>query len=139
MGQIRPMNNGLFMVWAQCPLASAIQISASGKIRIGWTVARIELLKARPTQCFRCWEQGHLKSKCTSLVDRTNLCYRCGKEGHLARWCTEAFNCALCASQGRDAFHRVGSGLCKAEPGPRARSSDAVPSRRDESMEVTNG
>lgn len=72
VGQIRPMNNGLFMVWAQCPLASAIQVSASGKIRIGWTVARKELLKARPTQCFRCWEQGHLKRSALPLwIGRT--------------------------------------------------------------------
>lgn len=137
VGQLRPMNNGLFMAWAQCPLATAIKASASGKMKIGWTVARIELLKARPVQCFRCWEQGHLKSKCTSLIDRSKLCYRCGEEGHPARMCGSEFKCAICASQGKDARHRVGSGLCKPDPGPKA--TEMKQSRRDDNMEVVNG
>lgn len=48
VGQIRPMSNGLFMLWAQCPFAAAIKASSGGKIRIGWTMAEIELLKSRP-------------------------------------------------------------------------------------------
>lgn len=70
VGTIGPMTNGLRTVWAQCPLGAAIKASQSGKLRIGWTIARIELLKARPVQCFRCWGHGHLKIKCSSPVDR---------------------------------------------------------------------
>lgn len=47
VGTIRLMSNGLFMVWAQCPLGAAMKASQPGKIRIGWTIAKIELLKAR--------------------------------------------------------------------------------------------
>lgn len=46
VGPIRGMTNGLCTVWARCPLAAAIQIASEGKIRIGWTIARVELLKA---------------------------------------------------------------------------------------------
>lgn len=48
-------------------------------MKIGWTVVKVELLKARPLQCFKCWEVGHLKSQCSSRIDRSGLCYRCGQ------------------------------------------------------------
>jgi len=35
VGPIRPMSNGLFSVWAQCPLGAANKISSMKKIRIG--------------------------------------------------------------------------------------------------------
>lgn len=55
VGPIRKMTNGLGVVWAQCPLAAAIKASATGKLKIGWSVAKIQLLQARPTQCYRLW------------------------------------------------------------------------------------
>lgn len=54
VGTIKPMSNGLFTVWAQCPLEAAIKATKQGKVKIGWTVARIDLLKNRPVQCYRC-------------------------------------------------------------------------------------
>ncbi|XP_029157015.1 uncharacterized protein LOC114929606 [Nylanderia fulva] len=35
VGIIRPMSNGLFTVWAQCPLAAAIKATQKNKIKIG--------------------------------------------------------------------------------------------------------
>jgi len=49
VGIIRPMKNGLNMVWAQGPVGAMIKASSEGKIRIGWTIARIDLLKNRPS------------------------------------------------------------------------------------------
>lgn len=130
-GQPRKMSNGMFAIWAQCPLAAAIRIPKPGKIKIGWTVAKIELLKARPMQCYRCWEKGHLKNQCKSSQDRSGLCFRCGRTGHIARQCTADLCCALCLSQGKNACHRVGSGLCKAE------NIRSMPARRaEENMEI---
>lgn len=60
VGTIRPMNNGLNMVWAQGPIEVMLKASSEGKLKIGWTVARIDLLKNRPSQCYRCWERGHI-------------------------------------------------------------------------------
>lgn len=137
VGPIRPMRNGLYTVWIQCPLAAAIRASTGNKIRIGWTIARIELLKARPIQCYRCWEQGHLMSSCKSAIDRSGMCYRCGKTGHFVRSCTSEFNCATCSSQGKDSKHRVGSNLCKPDVGSKSVSKETA--RRTEAMETDNG
>lgn len=58
-GSIRQLSNGLGVVWVQCPLAAANKISALKRIGIGWTMARVELLATRPTQCYKCWRFGH--------------------------------------------------------------------------------
>lgn len=116
VGLIRLMSNGLFTVWVSCPLSAAIKVSRSGKIRIGWTIAKVEMLKARPTMCYRCWSRGHLQARCDSATDRSNTCYRCGKEGHRASDCQNPVSCAPCREQGKEDDHRVGSARCKADP-----------------------
>lgn len=85
VGAIRPLNNGLFTVWVQCPLDAAVKIAKNRRISIGWTQARVDLLSLRPTQCFRCWKFGHLKHACSSTDDFSNLCFRCGGDDHMAR------------------------------------------------------
>ncbi|KAL6416582.1 hypothetical protein ACFW04_013335 [Cataglyphis niger] len=96
MGEIRKLKNSLCTVWIQCPLASAVKASKSGKVRIGWTVARIVLLKARPIRCYKCWETGHLRNNCKSSVDRSFACYNCGSSGHSARVCDSSPSCPIC-------------------------------------------
>lgn len=54
VGPIRPMWNGLGIAWARCPLKAAIKVAAMSKLRVGWTTVKVELLKVRPIQCFRC-------------------------------------------------------------------------------------
>jgi len=76
VGSIRPMS--LFSVWAHCPLGAANKITSLKKIRIGWTLARVDLLESRPVQCFKCWRFGHLRNWCTSKTDFSKLCFRCG-------------------------------------------------------------
>lgn len=56
--------------------------SKEGKIKISWTKSKIELLKNRQSQCYKCWGLGHLRDKCTSAIDRSRTCFRCGAEGH---------------------------------------------------------
>lgn len=114
VGMIRSMSSELFTVWAQCPFAAAIKAAKPGKIKIEWTITKIDLLKARQAQCFRCWRKGHLKAQCQSEIDRSDICYRCGIGGHQATSCVNPINCALCQSKGKDASHRVGSASCKA-------------------------
>lgn len=114
---IRRIGNGLHTVWAQCSLAAAVQAASKCKVKIGWMVARIELLKQRPTQCFKCWATGHLRNQCTSSVDRSNLCFRCGESGHSAVHCVNQLRCLPCVEQGLTATHRVGSVQCGVEMG----------------------
>lgn len=109
------MNNGLFTVWAQCPLSAAINISSNKRVRIGWTSARVDLLEPRPVQCFRCWKFGHVRLACTAEEDFSKLCFRCGGAGHAARGCNKPPSCKICLAEGKDHNHRIGSGFCAAK------------------------
>lgn len=37
IGDIKPMRNGLGMIWAQCPLTLAIQMANLKTVRLGWS------------------------------------------------------------------------------------------------------
>ncbi|KAL6416662.1 hypothetical protein ACFW04_013268 [Cataglyphis niger] len=86
-GPIRQMNNGLYTIWVQCPLNAALKVANLKKIKIGWTLARVDLLDSRPVQCFKCWKYGHVRLACPSKEDFTGLCFKCGRKGHLANKC----------------------------------------------------
>ncbi|EFN63140.1 hypothetical protein EAG_08772, partial [Camponotus floridanus] len=85
---MRPMRNGLYMTWIKLPLPAAIKVARCRRLDIGWTTARVELLDARPVQCFKCWAFGHVQAMCRSEVDRRNLCLRCGEAGHKSQQCS---------------------------------------------------
>jgi len=114
VGPFRPMRNGSNMVWVQCPLTAAIKISRRGKVNIGWSVARVELMKARPVQCYRCWHFGHVRNNCSSHNDRTGNCFKCGNSNHTSHTCTSDPYCIICADFGHDTAHRLGSSACAA-------------------------
>lgn len=124
VGSIRRMANGLGVVWVQCPLTVAIKAANTGKIKIGWTVAKIELLDARPTQCYKCWGYGHMRYACTSSIDRRGSCFNCGSYGHLAQSCSNSPRCVICHEAGLPDNHRSGSRTCS------SKGSSELPSRR---------
>lgn len=115
VGLIRPINNGLFTSWTQCPLNAAIKVANMKKVRIGWTLARVNLLDSRPVQCFKCWRFGHVRLACPTSDDFSGLCFKCGGAGHLARICRQPPHCKLCALEKRNPNHRLGSYMCNAE------------------------
>ncbi|XP_067208437.1 uncharacterized protein [Linepithema humile] len=110
---------GPITAWVKCPLKAANKIAQGGHIIMdGFFKAQVELLEARPFQCFKCLERGHVRAKCPSTdVDRSDLCYRCGVRGHEARSCTAPANCAVCRDAGLPASHRMGGPLCKPPKG----------------------
>lgn len=112
-GEVKKSINGLGTLWAQCPIRAANKMSALGKIKIGWTYARVELLAPRQLQCYRCLEKGHVQANCTSAVDRSGLCYRCGGIGHQAKQCESPPRCLICQEKGLPASHRMGGPACK--------------------------
>lgn len=86
VGALQRSLNGLFSVWARCPVVAANKLVRCGSLQIGWGLSsRVEALATRPLSCFKCLEQGHVQANCKSTVDRRGLCYRCGQPGHLAR------------------------------------------------------
>ncbi|XP_020297862.1 uncharacterized protein LOC109862278 [Pseudomyrmex gracilis] len=113
-GPIRSMANGLYAVWLQCPVDVVQNLVKIGRVRLGWTSARVVLLPPRRLQCFRCLEFGHVRSMCPSDTDRSNLCYRCGEAGHKASACSGRIRCPVCLSRGLVADHRVGTDKCAA-------------------------
>ncbi|CAL1672174.1 unnamed protein product [Lasius platythorax] len=128
IGNIQPIRNGLSTVWARCPISAAAVISQRKRVRLGWTFVKVELLKTRPTQCFKCWGFGHVRFSCTSTIDRSNLCFNCGGEGHSLKDCKSPSHCVVCESAGSNSDHRMGSAPCdtnRKKPG-KFRSSDPV-------------
>jgi len=114
VGSFRPMRNGLMMTWVQCPLSAAIKVSKRKKLNLCWSVARVELLSAKPVQCYKCWEFGHVRNSCKSAIDRTGHCFRCSGTDHKSYTCTRDFCCAICSVYGFDTAHRIGSSACSA-------------------------
>lgn len=115
VGPIRPMNNGLFTSWIQCPLKAAIDLANMKEIKIGWTLARVDLLESRPVQCFKCWRFGHVRLACPTNDDFSGLCFKCEGVGYQARNCRQPPHCKLCALEKKNPNHRLGSYLCNAE------------------------
>lgn len=113
VGPIRAMRSGLGMAWAKLPLGAAIKATTEGRIRIGWTIARIELLKARPLQCHKCWQYGHVKFACKSSENFLGACYNCEEHGHQVRMCSAQPRCAICQGSSRAYQHRLGGPACQ--------------------------
>lgn len=113
VGVIRFLNNVYAYTLPRwyCPLGAAMKTANHGKVRIGWTLARVNLLGPRPVQCLKCWRFGHLRHACKSGEDFSKLCFRCGGSEHTARSCTAPPACKICMIEGRDANHRIGSDL----------------------------
>nr|XP_012218372.1 PREDICTED: uncharacterized protein LOC105669812 [Linepithema humile] len=111
VGDIKPSPTprSLYTAWAKCLLRAANKVAQEGHIIIeGFFGARVELLEARPLQCYKCMERGHVRATCPNKdVDRSSICYRCGEKGHEARECTAQAKCAVC-QDASPASHRMG-------------------------------
>lgn len=139
VGAIRPLRNGLGAVWVQCPLTAALLVFKIKKMRIGWSVAHVDLLEARPIQCFKCWKFGHLKFNCLEKIDRGNLCFRCGASNHAAKSCTAQPRCIVCCESGLDDSHRFASNLCHFRANNLANHGNiAIPERRSVDIDNVN-
>lgn len=69
VGKIGRTRTDSGVVWIQCSKKSAVMIADKQRIQIGSTTVRIELLRARPIQCHKCWKIGHVREKCKSDKD----------------------------------------------------------------------
>lgn len=124
------------MIWGRCPLVAANKVTERGKIRVGWTIVKVELLAKRPLQCYCCWEFGHVRFSCRATTDRNGHCFNCGKPGHTARACERREpRCILYEKKGMDANHRIGTRDCEAV----RRGLSSTQQSRQNSMETSRG
>lgn len=112
LGPIRRNLRGNQMVWVECPLGAAVRLAEMDKIGIGWSSVRIELLKSRPVQCFKCWHYDHVRGSCKASVDRSERCFGCGDSGHSVSDCSASPVCVVCRDTGLLHKHRLGSTVC---------------------------
>lgn len=135
VGNVYTGRRGLGAAMATLPVAAANQLVAVGRIIIGWSVASIQAVEARPMRCFKCMGMGHPVQRCPAK-DRTGLCYRCGMEGHKAKECSAPPKCAVCADAKVAADHRMGGQNCN--PPPMKGRVQRVEKRAPAASEVCN-
>jgi len=52
VGTIRVAKGGCHTVWVRAPAVAGVPAAEAGKVRIGWSDAKVVLLKGRPLRCF---------------------------------------------------------------------------------------
>ncbi|TGZ49034.1 hypothetical protein DBV15_12876 [Temnothorax longispinosus] len=98
VGPISQGPRGMGTTVVKCPVKTANVVAKEGKVVLGWTRAKADVLTKRPLQYYRCLEVGHTRVTCRNEIDRTGVCYRCGGQGHVARGCEAKHLCtAQCA------------------------------------------
>ncbi|CAH2103427.1 unnamed protein product [Euphydryas editha] len=125
-GAITVGPGGLGCTVVRCPIPAAKALAEAGRLLVGWTSARVQVLEQRPMRCFKCLGIGHTRPTCPAAVDRSGACFRCGLEGHIARNCTGALHCAVCAAAGKPASHLMGGRDCR-PPKSRGRAAAKTP------------
>lgn len=106
------MRDGMGIVWARCPLDAAVRIAEWGSVGIGWTRVRVDLIRKKPVQCYKCWRFGHVRASCRNEEDHAGAYFRCGLTGHAAGSCGSAPCCVVCRDLKRSFDHRMGSFKC---------------------------
>lgn len=66
--------------WLRCPTAVAKKVTTGGRIRVEWASAAVNILPARPTQCFSCLRIGHVTNPCSEReAPSFPIYYKCGE------------------------------------------------------------
>lgn len=66
------------------------------RIRIGWVTCRV-VLRQDIKHCHKCWQPDHLAGSCKG-PDRRKACFRCGEDGHVRSSCVKDTFCPVCKS-----------------------------------------
>lgn len=112
LGPFRESERGVRTVWVRCPLTTAFILAERQRIEVGWSSAKVEILKARPIQCYKCWEYGHIRNACKATIDRQGHCFNCGSVEHKLMDCKAPSHCVVCKEKGLPFKHKLGSLAC---------------------------
>ncbi|XP_020298152.1 uncharacterized protein LOC109862494 [Pseudomyrmex gracilis] len=67
LGELWALPSGLKTAWVQCPISATKRLVAAKTVPMGWVLAQVEALKARPLRCYRCLRAGHVDSSVLPL------------------------------------------------------------------------
>ena len=116
VSELRLGPRGMMTAVVRCPCEAANTIAAKGRILIGWSSAKVQVLEERPLRCYRCMALGHARAQCPSTIVREHLCFRCGCEGHKSYSCRAQPHCLVCSDANRPSGHLMGGSECRPPP-----------------------
>ena len=93
--------------------AAAIPLLKTGKVKIGWVLARVRERDSIP-RCLNCGGFGHLARQCRQVRKDKHSCFLCGADDHLAARCKNVAMCSQCKEIDAPTDHRSGSAKCTA-------------------------
>lgn len=65
-GPIKMIPRGIRIIWIKCPLV-ANKLADNGRLRIGWSNAKVNVLPNRRLQCFKCLKIGYIKKNVEAI------------------------------------------------------------------------
>lgn len=63
------------------PIIAANKLQTEGRLRLGWSYARVVPLAKRRLQCYGCLAVGHIRANFQSWINRSGTCFN-GKNRH---------------------------------------------------------
>ncbi|CAH2094586.1 unnamed protein product [Euphydryas editha] len=105
VGEVTVGPGGMGVVLVKCPIAVAKTIAGVGRLLVGWSSARVQVMEQRALRYFMCIWLGHTRPTCPTAADRGKMCYRCGIERSSGRGATVGYTDVASAM----AFYRVPS------------------------------
>lgn len=104
--EVRTNDEGWRTARLEVSVAVAKQLDKVGRIAIGWSRAKVKIMKMGVLTCYRCLDKGHTAVGCKG-EDQSRCSRKCLKEGHMAKDCV---NPTAKPDEGKQCFKCLGRG-----------------------------